>query len=401
MEHHNTNRTRSGSDKIVKKNVIILGSTGSIGKSALDVCRSHPDFFRVKALSCNNSTDELRSQVSEFGPEFVSIADEAAARSADFRGCRLMAGEKGLLDMIAECDADIVVNGISGANGLLPSVASLESGKSIALANKETIVMAGSLVKKIAAAHGAEIIPVDSEHSGLFQLIGSIGRDRITELCITASGGAVRDVAIGDLWRLTPEDVLKHPTWSMGKKITIDSATGANKALELIEAHHLFDMPASAIKVLIHPQSLVHAMVRTCEGYLFMQVSEPDMRLAIHSALFHPNVHTASYAPLDLAGKDLRFASVDEKKYRMIGLGYEALESGDSYAIVLNAANEIAVAGFLKQSIRFTDIADTVERTLALEWQNSIASIGDVIDLDRLARVRAGEILSGIIKGRI
>jgi 1-deoxy-D-xylulose-5-phosphate reductoisomerase len=381
-----------------KKNIIILGSTGSIGTSTLDVCRAHPHLFTVKALACNRNTDELQSQVREFHPDNIAIADAFVTR--DWGTCRVRIGEKGLLDMIAECEADIVVNGISGAKGLLPSVATIESGKAIALANKETIVMAGSIVKKMALGHRTQIIPVDSEHSGLFQLIGGIGKERITELTITASGGAVRDIPINDLGTLKVEDVLKHPTWRMGKKITVDSATGANKALELIEAHHLFDMPHSAIKVLIHPQSLIHAIVRTCDGYLYMQASEPDMRMAIHSALVYPDFHPTSYGTLDLAGRDLRFLPVDEKKYRMIGLGYKALEAGDAYAIVLNAANEIAVQGFLENSIRFTDITDLVEEALASDWGNSVASIEDVIETDTAARARAGQILHKLQRGR-
>ncbi len=383
-----------------RKRVVVLGCTGSIGKSALDVCRANPGCFEVKALACNSSTSELEAQAAEFRPEYVAVADERAASALGSVGCTVRTGEKGLLDMIRECDADIVVNGISGAKGLLPSVASLGSGKSLALANKETIVMAGALVKKIAAEHGTEIIPVDSEHSGLFQLMGSIGRDRITELCITMSGGAVRDAAMEDLPKLKIADVLRHPTWSMGRKITVDSATGANKALELIEAHHLFDVPHRALKVLLHPQSLVHAMVRTLDGYVFMQVSEPDMRMAIHSALFYPRFSPASYSPLDLAGRDLGFLPVDEKKYRMIPLGYRVLESGDAHAIVFNAANEVAVSGFLASSILFTDIADITEETLASDWVNSVASIEDILDIDREARERAGRILRKFKKDR-
>jgi 1-deoxy-D-xylulose-5-phosphate reductoisomerase len=397
----NTSNTESKPDEAgpSKKNVIILGSTGSIGVNALDVCRKYPEHFRVTALACNLNTGLLSDQIREFGPAHVSVGVGARVGNTADRSTRVWQGETGLLEMIKECKADIVVNGISGAKGLLPSVASIESGKTLALANKETIVMAGSIVMKMARERNVTIVPVDSEHSGLFQLIGGIGRERITELTITASGGAIRDVPVEKLSGLTVEEVLKHPTWSMGKKITVDSATGANKGLEIIEAHHLFNMPTSQIKVLVHPQSLIHALVRTCDGYLYMQASQPDMRMAIHHALFYPEFRQASYNHLDLAGKDLRFLPLDEKKYRMVGLGYQAVNAGDAYAIVFNAANEVAVQGFFDHEIRFTDIPVIVEETLAAQWENLVASIGDVIETDAKAREASIRILINIRKG--
>jgi 1-deoxy-D-xylulose-5-phosphate reductoisomerase len=383
-----------------KKKVIILGSTGSIGVSALDVCAGRPDAFAVKALSCNANLRLLADQAAAFGPESVSIGEGASPASGAFGVSRVYAGEAGLLEMIRNTEADLVINGISGARGLLPSIAAIESGKTLALANKETIVMAGSLVMETAKNHGVRIIPVDSEHSGLFQIIRGIGPERVSEITITASGGAVRDVPVDRLASLGPGEVLRHPTWNMGKKITVDSATGANKGLEIIEAHHLFAMPGSRIKVMQHPESLVHAIVRTSDGYLYMQASVPDMRMAIHHALFYPDHEAFACEPLELAGRELRFFPVDEKKYRMVGLGYMALEHGGAHAIVYNASNEIAVESFLEGAIRFTDIPAIVEETLAAQWENLVASIEGILDTDTRARERARAVLDRIRKGK-
>jgi 1-deoxy-D-xylulose-5-phosphate reductoisomerase len=382
-----------------KKKVIVLGSTGSIGKNTLDVCRKFKDSFEVKALSCNRNLDELLRQIAEFSPVSVAIAGNGSDRSFVPSGCKVYGGESGLLEMIRECDADIVVNGIAGARGLMPSVAAIESGKSLALANKETIVMAGSLIMEMAQKNGVEIVQVDSEHSGLFQLIRQVGASRVVSLTITASGGAIRNLATADLAGIKVEDVLKHPTWSMGKKITIDSSTGANKGLEIIEAHHLFGMKVSQIDVLVHPQSLVHSIVKTADGYFYLQVSDPDMRLAIHHALFYPCFRPSSFGSLDLTGKNLEFFPVDFEKYKMIRIGYNAAESGGAYPIVYNAANEVAVQAFLDGILDFTGIPELVSETIARNWQNVVASMEEIIRIDGQSREIAGHILTKLKKG--
>lgn len=375
------------------KKVIVLGSTGSVGKNTLDVIRNHMDSFKIAGLSCHKRVSDLFIQAEEFTPVAIAVTGPGAESGCrEFTG-KIYKGETGLLNMISDLDADIVVNGISGAKGLLPSFRAIESGKDCALANKETIVMAGPLFLKLAHHTGRRVIPVDSEHSGLFQLIHQLDRKRLSEIIITASGGAFRDVPVNELHKVTVEDALKHPTWNMGKKITIDSATLGNKGLEIIEAHYLFSIPLRKIKVVIHPQSLVHSLVKTIDGCLFAQVSEPDMRMPIHYALFYPDAAQSEYGTLDLAGRDFSFYPVDENKYRMLSLAYRAAGEGPAYPVVYNAANEIAVEGFILSQIPFTSIPYIVEQTLEKEWEKIVGSIEDILTLDKAARSVACDIL--------
>lgn len=374
------------------KKVIVLGSTGSIGKNTLDVIKKYRDSFKVAGLSCHRQVAELYNQAEEFTPSAITVTDPGVEPVGTFPG-RIYKGESGLLDMITDLDADIVVNGISGAKGLLPSFRVIESGKDCALANKETIVMAGPLFLRQACRLQRRVIPVDSEHSGLFQLLQQLDRKRVSGIIITASGGAFRDLPLNKLHTVTVNDALRHPTWNMGKKITIDSATLGNKGLEVIEAHNLFSMPLGKINVVIHPQSLVHSLVKTIDGCLFAQVSEPDMRMPIHYALFYPEAAPSEFGALDLTGRDFSFYPVDQGKYRMLSLAYRAAEEGSAYPVVYNAANEIAVEAFILDKIPFTSIPQIVEQTLDRGWEKIVGSIEDILALDKAARTVAHEIL--------
>lgn len=380
------------------KKVIILGSTGSIGKNTLDIIKNYSDFFTVDGLSCYSRIHDLTTQIEEFKPKAVAVANPQSPDidCPGFSG-KIYKGPRGILDMIEESDADIVVNGISGSRGLLPSFKALESGKDCALANKETIVMAGPLILEKAGELNKRIIPVDSEHSALFQLLHQIDPKRISEIIITASGGAFRTMSAKNLETVKLEDALKHPTWNMGTKITIDSATLGNKGLEVIEAHYLFAMPLSKIKVVIHPQSFVHSLVQTIDGCLFAQISEPDMRMPIHYALFYPGVSPSMFGTLDLAGKEFTFLPVDHEKYPMLSLAFKAAESGTTYPIVYNAANEIAVHEFITNRIPFTGIPKIVEKTLDRVWEKSVNSIDTILAVDERARIIAREIALNIL----
>jgi 1-deoxy-D-xylulose-5-phosphate reductoisomerase len=374
------------------KKLIILGSTGSIGESTIAVARSLRECFRVVGLSCKKRRVRLGEQAAEFRPESVAIVDDGR----DFKveglpGLHVYRGSEGLLALVEETDADIVVNGIAGASGLLPSLAALRSGKDLALANKESLVMAGVLVQREALAQGRKVLPVDSEHAALFSMLQCQAADEVSELILTASGGAFRDLPFAELSRVRLADALRHPTWKMGAKITVDSATMANKGLEVIEAHRLFGIALPRIRVLIHPQSLVHSLVRTVDGTLHAECSTPDMRIPIQNALTFPAVRANEVAPLDLIGKGLTFMPVDPVKYRMLDLAYRAADLSAAHPIVYNAANEVAVAAFMEDAIPFTSISSIVEDVLERVDGAEPASVEDVLAVDAEARRRAVE----------
>lgn len=360
-----------------RKKVIILGSTGSIGQSAIAVIRKQPDKFELIGSSSHTNEEQLLEQKAEFGVEKLALSGRKP-NSSEVN----YSGRGGLLEMVRNTEADIVLNGIAGADGLLPSVAALESGKDLALANKESIVMAGNLMKDIAREHNKHIIPVDSEHSAIFQLLKNTSRQHIAEIILTASGGAFRNTPIEELPYVTVKQALVHPTWSMGMKITIDSATMANKGLEVIETHHLFDMEVGKIKVLLHPQSYVHSLVRTKEGSLYAQISRPDMRMPIQNALSHPEVYNSYVDPFDLIGKKLEFYELDLNRYRMLELAYKVLENGcAAKPIAYNGANEVAVANFIKEKIEYLAIPAVVEKALQRDWCCEPKTIEEVLQV--------------------
>ena len=375
------------------RRVIVLGSTGSIGTAALEVARALPDRLKVVGLSCRHDVERLAAQAAEFRPDAVAIAVPGAIDDSRFGGARVHLGDTGLLEMIRGTAADIVLNGISGAAGLLPSLAALESGKDLALANKESIVMAGPLVLAEAAHRGRLVLPVDSEHAALFSILGSLAPEEVAELVITASGGAFRDLPAGRLATVRFADALAHPTWRMGPRITVDSATLANKGLEVIEAHRLFGVPLERVKVLLHRESRVHAMVRTVDGTLHLEASTPDMRIPIQNALTHPEVLPSAVPWLDLSVGKLEFSGVDRTRYPMLDLAFEAAAAGPAHTVVYNAADEAAVEAFSRNDIPFTRIATLVAELLSLEWPGRADTVEEVLAVDRAARARAMEML--------
>jgi 1-deoxy-D-xylulose-5-phosphate reductoisomerase len=379
------------------KKVSVLGCTGSIGKNTLEVVKALEPCFDIVALACRRNVRELAKQVREFTPTAVAVAGPLDSKEegtlAELQDIRIYRGEEGLLQMIADTEVDVVVNGISGAMGLLPSLKTLQGGADLALANKETIVMAGDLVSELVRRKGSKLLPVDSEHHALFCLLQGRSLRDVQEIILTASGGAFRDLSYEQLKDVRVEDALNHPNWDMGAKITVDSATMANKGLEVIEAHHLFDVPVSTIKVLIHPQSYIHSLIRTTDGFIYGQLSQPDMRLPIQNALTYPDLKPSCVQAFDLTGKNLSFEPVDREKYRMLPLAYEAAEQAGGYPIAYNAANEVAVERFLRRELTFLEVPRLVEQVLQLDWQVPVQEIEAILHVDRRARIKAEEIL--------
>ena len=377
------------------KRLAILGSTGSIGTSTLDVVGAHPDAFEVVALAAGSNLDLLEQQVRRFAPPLVSLASETAAR--EFRR-RLASGRtevtwgrEGLLHAAAGTGADTVVSAIVGGAGLLPTMAALSAGKVVALANKESLVMAGELMTAEARARGTRILPVDSEHSAIFQCLnGKIGQVR--RIVLTASGGPFRQLPMEAFARITPEDALQHPTWSMGKKISIDSATLVNKGLEVIEAHWLFGLPLDQVDVIVHPQSVVHSLVEYLDGSFLAQLGVADMRVPIQYALTYPERCVCPAARLDLEKlPGLTFEPVDRQKFPCLDLAYEAARAGGSWPTVLSAANEVAVQRFLDRRIGFDEIPTMIRKALDAHPHRAVHSVEDVLEVDREVRQRLAQ----------
>ena len=368
------------------KRIILLGATGSIGRSTIDVIRANPDRFDLVGLSAHTNAFELETLASEFGVQHAVLSGV----ESDLPSAERDTPEPDRLDaMIRSMDADIVVNGISGAAGLAPSIATLESGMDLALANKETIVMAGELIRKLARQNQRSIIPVDSEHAGLFYLLENLPKRNVSRLVLTASGGAFRDVPIEELDSATVADALSHPTWNMGAKITIDSATMINKGLEIIEAVQFFDTPESSIDVYIHRESTVHALVQTIEGSYYAQLSEPDMRVPIQHALSYPDELPCEWGNLDLSNLVLSFQTPDPAKYPALDLARGAVRRGGAYTVAFNAANEIAVSAFIEGRLGYTRIPHVIDRCLSADWESPMRSFEQIYDSDNRARMLA------------
>lgn len=370
------------------KKIVVLGSTGSIGMNTMDVIRQNPDQFKASALSCHTSFADIQKQIDEFNPDAVALTGPLDS-APSFNSLPIYKGYDGLIRMLDEVQADIVLNGISGSSGLLPSLKTLESGKNLAMANKESIVMAGHILMKLAEKNGVRVLPVDSEHSALFNIMRFVDQEEVDEILLTASGGAFRDLPVDKLKYVTPQDALKHPTWKMGPKITIDSATMANKGLEVIEAMHLFGVDADRIKVLIHPQSLVHSLIRTKDGSLYAQISKADVRAPILNALSYPGILEGNFAALDLVGKSFTFLPWDREKYPMLALAYDAAKAGYSSPVVYNAANEIAVEAFAKERISYLSIYHVVRDVMDDECPDEVNTIEEILEIDKKARERA------------
>lgn len=352
------------------KRISILGSTGSIGTQCLDVISGNRDRFSVAALSCSKSIELLCRQIEGFSPAAVCVAEEADAAelSKKYSGIEFFHGDEGLRAIAAMEDCDMVVNSLMGMRGLEPTMAAIEAGKDIAFANKETLVVGGQLVMDAVKRRGVKLLPVDSEHSAVFQCIQGSAGNEIRRLILTASGGPFRGYSAEQLKSVTLEQALAHPNWSMGKKITVDSATMMNKGLEVIEAKWLFDIPAEKIQIVVHPQSILHSAVEYCDGSVIGQMGLPDMRAPIAYALSYPErmEMTSSMKSLDFFSlKDgMTFYPADAEVFRTIGLAYEACRIGGSYPVALNGANEVLVDMFLKGKIRFTDIQDTLVKVM-------------------------------------
>lgn len=374
-----------------KKRVSILGSTGSIGVSTLDVVARYEDRFEVVGLSASNNSEVLKEQILRFKPRIACLMDEGKARElrrdSSLKATKIVGGAEGLVEVAAIEEADMVVSAIVGAAGLLPTFAAVETGKDVALANKETLVAAGHIVMREAAKNGCRILPIDSEHSAIFQsLIGHRKAD-VNRLILTASGGPFRMRRGAELQSVKAGDALNHPTWSMGDKITIDSATLMNKGLEVIEARWLFDMPGEKIDVIIHPQSIIHSMVEYKDGSVVAQMGMPDMRGPISYALSYPERLESGIKYLDLnkVGQ-LTFEEPDGTRFPALGLCYRALELGGAAPAVISAANEKAVEAFLKDDIGFMDIARVISRVLDSYEPGDVQTVGDVLTVDRWGR---------------
>jgi len=376
--------------------VAVLGSTGSIGRSTLAVLSRHPDQFRAVALAANRSADVLGAQAREHRVGLVGLRDETGVpdlRSGLGDAVRVVSGREGVLEVATCPEADVVVNGLVGAAGLEASLAVLERGKRLALANKESLVAAGPLVRAAAKQGGGELIPVDSEHSAILQCISGYDRAAVSRVVLTASGGPFRGWSQEQMDAVTPSEALKHPTWEMGAKITIDSATLANKALEVVEAHYLFDLPYDAIEVVVHPQSIVHSFVEFVDGSVLAQVGHPTMEIPILYALSHPDrIGDPELRTFDpVAASPLTFEPVNREQFPLFALGVEAGRRGGTAPAAFNAANEVAVEAFLDGQVSFPGVAEAVSRVLDQVTERACDQLSDVIETDREARALATE----------
>jgi 1-deoxy-D-xylulose-5-phosphate reductoisomerase len=388
------------------KQISILGSTGSIGVSALEVIENYPSSIRVLGLAAGRNVERLRAQVEKFRPVAVAVIDEAHARQlksllGPSDHTRILWGTEGYREVATLRGTSMVVSAIVGAAGLLPTLDAIEAGKDIALANKETMVTAGRIVTERARIRGVRILPVDSEHSAIFQCLQGHRREEVQKIILTASGGPFLKWPLEKLADVTVDDALRHPNWVMGKKITIDSASMMNKGLEVIEAQWLFDADIERIEILIHPQSIVHSMVEYADGSVIAQLGVPDMKGPISYALFHPGRCPGGLKRLDLPEvARLEFFPPDFERFPCLRLAYEAGRAGGTLPAVMNAANEVAVSAFIDKKIGFTDIPAVIGKTMALHRVREAASIGEVLEADRWARVTGGEIIQNS-KGNI
>jgi 1-deoxy-D-xylulose-5-phosphate reductoisomerase len=382
----------------VPRRLVILGSTGSIGVQALDVVSRSPDGdFRVVGLSAGRDWEAVVEQARTLGVKRIALADRDAAAQASevWTDGEVLAGPDGLVKLITEADCDLVLNAIVGSAGLVPTVAALGEGIDLALANKESLVVGGELVTQLAEATAAAIIPVDSEHSALHQLLAAERPGTVDRLVVTASGGPFRGRSAEELQSVTVAQALAHPTWQMGGKITIDSATLMNKGLEVIEAHHLFGTPYERIDVVVHPQSIVHSLIQLCDGATLAHLGYPDMRVPISYALNYPDRVDVPVRALNLAELgSLTFEAVDEDTFACLRLAREAAGAGGTAPCTLNAANEVAVHAFLRGQLRFLGIAAVIEETLARLPAGRVHSFDSLADADAQARRVATELVA-------
>ncbi|MBU7581629.1 MAG: 1-deoxy-D-xylulose-5-phosphate reductoisomerase [Nostoc sp. TH1S01] len=377
------------------KAITLLGSTGSIGTQTLDIVAQYPDQFRIVGLAAGNNVEMLADQIRQFRPSIAAIAaeDKLPALQAAIQDLNpqpiLVAGTAGVIEVARYGDAETVVTGIVGCAGLLPTIAAIEAGKDIALANKETLIAGGPVVLPLVEKHGVKLLPADSEHSAIFQCLQGVPQGGLRKILLTASGGAFRDWPVEKLSEVTVADALKHPNWSMGKKITVDSATLMNKGLEVIEAHFLFGLDYDHIEIVIHPQSIIHSLIELQDTSVLAQLGWPDMRLPLLYALSWPNRIYTDWERLDLVkAGSFTFREPDHQKYPCMQLAYAAGQAGGSMPAVLNAANEQAVALFLAEKIRFLDIPRCIELVCDRHQNDNCAnpSLDDILAADQWAR---------------
>jgi 1-deoxy-D-xylulose-5-phosphate reductoisomerase len=380
------------------KNISILGSTGSIGMNALDVIKDNPTRFRVVALSAHRNVSMLKKQIDQFRPKIVSVVDQESASELEkivdpACGTEILFGADGYRQVASIKEAGMVISSMVGSAGLLPTIEAIEAGKDIALANKEVMVMAGEIVVNKARMKGVNVLPIDSEHSAVFQCLSGHRHADIKRIMLTASGGPFLNLSREELENVKPEQALKHPNWKMGPKVTIDSASMMNKGLEIIEAKWFFLVDIEHIEVQIHPQSIIHSMVEYVDGSVIAQLGVPDMRIPIAYALSYPEriSRTEPYLDLPKVGH-LDFFSPDLEKFPNLGLACEAGRIGGTHPAVLNAANEVAVESFLKGSIRFTDMPKMIKEVLSSHQTRQNPTIEDILSADRWAREKANEI---------
>ena len=381
------------------KNIVVMGSTGSIGTQTLDIIRSHPDELSAVALTANSSVDAMERQAREFAPKLVAMYDEDAAAELKERlsdtGIAVTSGMDGLIEAATISGADIVLTAMVGMIGIRPTIAAINAGKDIALANKETLVCAGHIIMPLIKEKNVKLLPVDSEHSAIFQSLQGRADNKIKKILLTASGGPFRGLSYDELKGKTAAEALKHPNWSMGNKITIDSASMVNKGLEVMEACHLFNVTPDEIEVVIHPQSILHSAVEYEDGAVIGQMGLPDMKLPIQYALFYPERLHLEAEKLDLFKiKDLTFEKPDLKVFKGLALAYEAFKAGGSMPTVYNAANEKAVALFLNNRIGFTDIYDLIENAMDKHEVISDPDVDQILYSERFAYETIEEFMS-------
>jgi 1-deoxy-D-xylulose-5-phosphate reductoisomerase len=381
------------------RSIALLGSTGSIGVNTLALVRHFPDRFRLHGLVAGQNLKRLALQIKEFAPKCVAIKyEQDVPRLRKLLGSQhveILWGERGAVAVATAGEIDVVLAAIVGGAGLMPTLEAVRAGKEIALANKEALVMAGEIFVKAAKQKRVRLLPVDSEHSAIFQCLQGNRREEVDKLILTASGGPFLRTPLKRLHKVTVAQALKHPNWKMGRKITIDSATMMNKGLEVVEARWEFDMEPSRIDVVIHPQSVVHSMVRYQDGSIIAQLGIPDMRIPIAYALAYPHRLNGGWKPLELTEHgELNFLPVEKKRYPALGLAYEALEEGGTMPAVLNAANEIAVEAFLGGRIDFREIHRIIEKTMLSHSSKHPRDVEEILDIDRWARERAESLLN-------
>ena len=379
-----------------KKNIAILGSTGSIGRSTLEVISNFSERFRVTYLTAHRNMDLLQEQIQKFKPRAVAVLEECNAsvlKKLTNGSTEIFVGEQGLCEIVSRDDVDIVVSSLVGFAGLKPTLQAIEAGKDIALANKETLVVAGEIIMNAVKKHGVRLLPVDSEHSAILQCLRGEEINNVERLILTASGGPFRNLPKEKFSNITVKQALNHPTWKMGNKITIDSATLMNKGLEVIEAFWLFGLPHEQIHVVIHPQSIIHSMVEFKDGSTKAQLGIPDMKLPIQYALMYPERPLAPYKRLDFSAlQQMTFIEPDYEKFTCLALAFRSLEMGGTATTVLNAANEVAVENFLKEEISFASIPTLVEEALEAHTPKHNATIEEIVRIDAETRQRVQQL---------